>query len=208
MKKLFLVGMSVFVLAACGAEEPATKESSGDTTEQVETSKAESSAAASDEATEKGKRSNPVPFGETVQFTVDIYDSADSLKSEEGTLEVSISNLINGDEAYEFLLSENEFNNPAPEGYQWIVFDVNATLTEGSEDNAYTPLPFVTTVSVSGAETPDAGVYATLNNQFGYTEMYDGGTTTGKLGILAPANEDYLIKWEEGFDKSIFFDHE
>lgn len=151
-----------------------------------------------------GSRTNPIPLGDTATISVSIYESSSSFKSVPGKLELGISNVMSGEEAYNFLLAENQFNEPAPEGYQWIVFDVNAQLIEGSEDYAYTPSPRATTISASGTQSPD-GHHASLNNSFGYQDMYNGGSASEKMATLAPAEEDYLLQFEEGFDTKIFF---
>ncbi|MFO8069460.1 MAG: hypothetical protein R6U02_05690 [Alkalibacterium sp.] len=154
--------------------------------------------------TDIGKRSNPVPLGASIEVDVNIIDIDDVFDAEEGVLKLTLNNIISGDEAYEIILGENQFNEEAPEGYQWIIFDIEATLVDGSEDVAYTPFPMISTVSESGAESPD-GHYATIDNEFGYTDLFDGGSTSGRQATIAPADENYLIKWTEGFTKEIFF---
>lgn len=214
IKLLVIVFTSILFLSACSDEgnNPDTVDAGDDTEEVGEDVREDGGEDVKEETTDEnttdlGKRSNPVPLGESVQIPVDIYESADSFESEEGLFEVSITNLISGDEAFDFIKSENQFNEEAPEGYQWIVLDVSGTLVEGSEDSPYTPTPFVSTVSESGEETPDLGIYATIDNEFGWNDLFHGGTTNGKIAILAPADEDYLIKWDEGFINSIFFDN-
>ncbi|SFC09974.1 hypothetical protein SAMN04488102_10338 [Alkalibacterium subtropicum] len=151
-----------------------------------------------------GQRTNPVPLGESFQFAVQIVDyEADDYNPQEGLIEVTLSNLVTGDDAYAFLLEENPYNEEAPEGYEWIVFDIEATLLEGDENIPYMPMPMISTVSESGAESPD-GHYATLNNEFGYIDLFDGGTTSGKQAVIAPVDESYLIKWYE--NSTVFFD--
>ncbi|WP_368646218.1 hypothetical protein AB4027_04880 [Alkalibacterium putridalgicola] len=173
--------------------------------EEPEVEEPETEAEPEEETTaELGKRTNPVPLNESIQFTVQIVDyEAEEYNPEEGLLEVTLSNPVTGDDAYAFLLEENQFNEEAPEGYEWIVFDIEATLLEGDENIPYMPMPTISTVSESGAESPD-GHYATLNNEFGYIDLFDGGTTSGKQAAIAPVDEPYLIKWSE--ESTVFFD--
>ncbi|GEK89668.1 hypothetical protein SAMN04488100_12138 [Alkalibacterium putridalgicola] len=178
--------------------------------EEPEVEEPETEAETEEETTvDLGKRTNPVPLNESIQFTVQIVDyEAEEYNPEEGLLEVTLSNLMSGDDAYTFIPEENQFNEEAPEGYEWIVFDIEATLLEGDENIPYMPMPTISTVSESGAESPD-GHYATLNNEFGYIDLFDGGTTSGKQAAIAPVepvDEPYLIKWSE--DSTVFFDIE
>lgn len=217
-KSIVLFGASALLLTACGEESSSTDdlvEDQEDTevvtdvedVENIEEVEEVDATETEESDSNVGKRSNPVSLGEKVQMTVNIYESIDSFDSEEGILEVAITNIIDGDEAFDFIMNENQFNDEAPEGYQWIILDVEATLVEGSEDNPYTPIPYITTVSDSGEETPDLGVYASIENEFGWNDLFNGGSTSGKIAVLAPTAEDYLIKWDEGFINSIFFDN-
>lgn len=214
---VFAISMTSFVLFAMVSPSDDTTRTAGteqaqangeSTQEDEQTSSAEETAenkeAKSQETDEEqGTRTNPIPFGESTMRLVDINDPNQDF----GFLRLTLSNLISGEEAYNFLLNESQFNEQAPEGYQWIVFDVTAELTEGSDNVPYVSYPNVSTVSESGAESP-GGHYAVINDEFGNTDLYNGGTTTGKIATIAPEDEGYLIKWVEDYKEPVFFDTE
>jgi len=174
------------------SENKSTSEDSNSETQELE-----------NEREDHGTRTSPIPFGESTMRLVDINDP----EQDSGFLRLTLSNLISGEEAYNFLLNENQFNEQAPEGYQWIVFDVTGELVEGSDNESYVSYPQVSTVSESGSESPD-GHYATITNEYGGTDLYKGGTATGKIATIAPENEDYTIKWIEDYGEPVFFDNE
>ncbi|OJF91366.1 hypothetical protein [Alkalibacterium sp. 20] len=120
-KLLLITATTMGLLAACeeegsvddAADDLVTENTEEETEEEVE----------EEPTTSLGKSSNPVPMGETAQID---YDDED-FETEDGVLEVTLSNMILGDDAYEMLLEENPNSEEAPEGYQWLIFDVEAT---------------------------------------------------------------------------------
>ncbi|WP_423190234.1 hypothetical protein ACO1PF_05030 [Alkalibacterium sp. f15] len=208
--KLLLITATLGLLAACEEEGSVDDAEDDPVTENTEEEAEEETEEELEEepTTSLGKRSNPVPLGETAQIDVRIIDYDDEdFETQDGVLEVTLSNIISGDDAYEMLLEENSFVEEAPEGYQWLIFDVEATLVEGHEDVAYNPLPIISSVSASGAESPD-GYYTTIDDEFGYIDLYHGGSASGRQSAIAPIDEEFLIKWHEGFGSEVFFDVE
>jgi len=208
---VIMMGMNLGETSSVPEAEPNTEDKVEGTTESTQTVEQSSS---EEEMTsnsqkpetdeeEKGTRTNPVPFGESAMRLIDINDPDQNF----GFLRLTLSNLISGEEAYNFLLNENQFNEQAPEGYQWIVFDVTAELIEGSENEPYVSYPQISTVSESGSESPD-GHYAVVNEEYGGDDLYKGGTNTGKIATIAPVDEDYTIKWIEDYGEPVFFDNE
>ncbi|OJF91367.1 hypothetical protein [Alkalibacterium sp. 20] len=68
------------------------------------------------------------------------------------------------------------------------------------------PLPIISSVSASGVESPD-GYYTTID-EFGYIDLYYGGSASGRQSAIAPIDGEFLIKWYEGFGNEVFFDVE
>lgn len=150
-------------------------------------------------------QNNPVPLNQTGLIPIKIHTSSDAASSIAGVLEVSFSNIISGEEAYQFLLNESESNEPPPASYQWIILDAKAKLTTGSKEYPYTVIPNVTTVALDDVKTPKNKVSPVYDNEFGYVDLYQDEETAGKVILLAPKDEEYLIRWDEGFYTSIFF---
>ena len=197
-----LIGLSGLVLAACSEPSEVTvesKDAATETTEEV-SSIVESVA----ETSAPGKRSNPVSVGETATWDV-IYSDAEYNRLD-GTVTTSISNVVRGEEAYNQLYSYNEFNEAAPEGYEWVIFDMTLTLDEGSEDDPFnTSTIFMTPIASDGSEVSQTD-YATFEDgaAFGWKDLYKGGNDSGKVGLIVPVGDDTLIEISD-MNTSVFY---
>ena len=56
----------------------------------------------------------------------------------EAILKLRITEVERGDVAYEQLVDENQFNEPAPEGNEWIIVNFEIEMLDGDEDVPYT----------------------------------------------------------------------
>ena len=205
-KSLLLFGASALLLTACGDDggsteisDPAEEIDAEEVAQDVEASEAEET-----KASEIGKRSNPVPLGKLATFPV-LY-SDEEYNEIKGVVTVEISNPIRGQEAYDLLIEHNEFNEEAPDGQEWVVFDVSLTLDEGSEDDPFnTSVMTITPIASDGSEVPQSD-YATFENgvDFGWKDLYVGGTDSGKYGLLVPEGDETLIEVTD-WNKSVFF---
>lgn len=184
IKLLAMLGVCGLMLAACGEESASTEgnETAEPTTE--ESSSVEESAKES----EKGKRSNPYSVGEAVEMKVTYYD--DESNEYNGVLNVTINSLKLGQEAQDFLMGENEFNDPAPEGFQWAVIDTTAELKEGSEDYQYDLLLTEEVFDSSGSSVDQMQAMAYSNNQLSDQSIFPGASATGNIVLLVPTELD------------------
>ncbi len=205
MKKILvtsLLATTTILLMSCGSKTAEV------TTEKAETQQEQSSPSGKDgEASQKesvvGKRSNPVKLGESATFDTEYYDeNSETIKS---NVTMSISNVIRGEEAYNYLLNANQFNEPAPEGSEWILFDVSYKMNTGSLDDPMFVSPSMTPIASSGEEVPQ-DTYGTLNDgeSFGDKDLYEGGTSTGKIAKLVPIGDNTLIQYDD-WTKKVFF---
>lgn len=157
------------------------------------------------EEAEVGSRTNPVPFGETLVATGEITGAnGESTNSE---IMISLSNFVSGEEAMNYLLEQNQFNEQPPEGYEWLVFDVTLSANIENPNIPYYPMPTFNVIDSAGSPVSQDGMYATMDNQFGHVDIYDGGEATGKAAVVVPAGEEVLIEYKE-FDIQAFFETE
>ncbi|WP_062532372.1 hypothetical protein [Jeotgalibaca dankookensis] len=204
MKKLHyvsLIGLSSLMLAACSEPSDVKVESNADASTEIEAS---STVESVKEASAPGKRSNPVAIGESATWDVMYSDS--EYNAIDGTVTTTISNVIRGEEAYNDLVSYNEFNEPAPDGYEWVIFDLALTLDEGSEDDPFnTATIMMTPVASDGSEVAQTS-YATFEDgtEFGWKDLYKGGNDSGKVGLIIPEGDDTLIELSD-MNTSVFY---
>lgn len=203
MKKTLLLLSTALLLGACGSsaseEKVTTKE-----VDKVEQTSTEENKTEEKTESEVGKRSNPVPVGQSATWDVIYGDSND--EPVDGTVTTTISNIVRGDEAYQQLVSENEYNEEAPEGYEWLVFNLKLTLDEGSEDDAFnTSQISIVPIASDGSEV-DQTIYPTFSDgtDFGFKDVYKGGSDDGKVGLIVPIEDETLIELTD-WNNSVFF---
>jgi len=138
IKQLLLVGSTLMVLGACSSRE--VQESTPTSDEEVEVEETE--VVSEEEETEEteeaptsavGKRSNPVPVGDSVTYTEAYY--GEEVEDEyEAEFELRITDVVRGEEALAILQEENQLNEPAPEGMEWTIITLEGTLHAGDEE--------------------------------------------------------------------------
>lgn len=185
-KLLAMVGVCGIALAACGGEETTSSEVSAPTEEStaVESSVVEEKTTDS----EVGKRSNPYKAGEKIVMNVTYYD--DNSESYNGLLNVTVNSVMLGQESQDFLMSENEFNDEAPEGYQWAVLNTTAELIEGSEDYQFDLYLTEEVFDSSGSSVDQMQAMAFSNNQLSDQSIFPGASATGNIALLVPIELD------------------
>ena len=206
-RSIAFIGLSGLVLGACGGdadtdtttnvEEESSVVVKNESEEVVESEKADTGSAV-------GKRSNPAPLDEPQEVAVQYYD--DNGEEIDGKVMITVSNVVRGEEAYNQLLEENEFNEDAPEGHEWVIFDVKMTLEEGSMDEPFnTSMINIIPISSDGSEVPQTS-YATFTDgtDFGWKDLYEGGTDSGKVGKIVPIDDETTIKLSDMQNNTFF----
>lgn len=184
MKKLVLLGMAAFVLGACG--NSTQEEAKAD-----DTSSTEQTASTESATSEQGKRSNPYTLADTFEMAVQYTDpDSDDYETIDGRIKVTFNEVTLGQEAQDFLLSENEFNEEAPEGYQWAVFDTSVELLEGSEDVPFNLFLTETVYDGEGASVDNMMASGYSNNQLSDQSIFPGAVAQGNIVLLVPENID------------------
>lgn len=199
MKKLLLLGMSAFVLVACGngsSETDANTESSEaqPSTEQVDSTKNDSSKEEGSTDSNQGKRSNPYTLADTFEMDVQYADpDSDDYTPIDGRIKVTFNNVTTGQEAQDFLTSENEFNDQAPEGFQWMIFDTSVELLEGSEDVPFNLFLTEQIYDADGASVDNSEHMAFSNNQLSDQSIFPGATAQGNIVLLVPEDTNGVL---------------
>lgn len=194
LKYTTLICISSLLLVACGTPSDVTVESTDTSSIKTETVSSESAVESSEKISTPGKRSNPVSIGETATWDVVYYD--DESNPLDGTVKTTISNVVRGEEAFNYLKNANEYNEPTPEGYEWAIFDVSLTLVEGSEDDSFNTANIsITPIASDGSEVSQSD-YATFEDgtAFGWKDLYSGGNDSGKFGVIVPEDDETLLE--------------
>ncbi|MBX3098006.1 MAG: DUF4190 domain-containing protein [Salinibacterium sp.] len=139
----------------------------------VEAPAAETPKAAEAPPAKEGTRANPAPAGSVIE----ISDNSGPIWQ----VQLGTANLDAGD----IVAAENQFNEPADEGFQYIIVPVTYTYVG---DESGTPWIDVTIEYVSAAGTTHTNAYVVIpNNATAINEMYNGATATGNIVIMAPS---------------------
>ncbi|SPT62140.1 Telomeric repeat-binding factor 2 [Aerococcus viridans] len=193
MKKLLLLGMSAFVLGACdsaSSNEPTEAQKSS--TEQTESSTKQAEETSTD--SEQGKRSNPYTLADTFEMDVQYSDpDSDDYTPIDGRIKVTFNNVTTGQEAQDFLTSENEFNDQAPEGFQWMIFDTSVELLKGSEEVPFNLFLTEQIYDTDGASVDNSEHMAFSNNQLSDQSIFPGATAQGNIVLLVPEDTNGVL---------------
>lgn len=232
MKKYLLTGglSTVLLLGACGTsnEESADAEGSNQSEEieeleaeneelnlQVEElesklSEQESEEASGDgneiatEETDAGSRTEPLDVGDTGTISILTYADDEDVSEINGVAEITVDNVVRGQEAEEILTNEYSEPDEAPEGLEWVVFDVNIALTELSDDNE--AISFSEDFEIITEDgSPVEKEYTTFDEEFGVQDVYSGGTAEGKIALHAPKDEPFIIHYDDVLEGQAYF---
>ncbi|GEK91181.1 hypothetical protein [Alkalibacterium kapii] len=208
--KILLFSSMSLTLASCSSREvqdtdsveDASTETAESTTDQETGNDAE--AETEESTSELGKRSNPVPVGESITYTETYY--GDDMESEyEAEFELKVTDVVRGEEAFNTLKAENEFNEAAPEGMEWAIISLEGQLHQGDEDVPYPVYPTFTVVDSDGSEVPQ-DIYGTFDgNEFGYVDLFPGGTTSGRIAKYMPVDDESLLVLDDMIGSGIYF---
>lgn len=207
LKWLILGTLCSLLLVACGDGEVVEESEvdSGEAHSTGKTEKEETDNPAKNEKEQKsvlGKRSNPAPVDTPVSIKSTVY-SNDSDEQAEGQFEIKINNIIRGEEAFKQLAAENQFNEAAPEGYEWLLFTVTLGVKIDNPDIAHYVAPTFNVFDMNGSPVPQ-DISVVVPSEFGNTDVYDGGSVTGNEAVIVPVGQDVLIEYDD-FGTGAFF---
>lgn len=210
MKKLFYVlgiAMIVLVAAGCGnidekndREVNSAEDTSKEVNEEVEVEEVE-------EVEEKaiGVRSNPLPFGDTITVKENIYD--DSFNAYDSSFEITLLEVIRGEEAWKLIEAGNMFNEPAEEGQEYVLVKAKGSLTESETEDDFLWVSSMNFDFVSsGGEVYD-WVSVVTENEF-EKELYNGGTVEGYISGQVKTGDDFKVSYNSSEGSPVFFNVE
>lgn len=205
MKKIMyrLSILAVLMLAACGdIDEKNEREvnSEQDSVEDKENGTEQEKEKEKEKAV--GTRSNPLPFGDTITVKENIYD--DSFNAYDSSLEITLLETIQGEEAWAIIKNENQFNEPAKEGYEYVLVKVKGFLKESEteDDSLYFSNMNFKFVSDDGEVYEWASVVVPDDLS---KELYNGGTGEGFIANQVKVGDDFKISYDSSEGSPVFF---
>lgn len=212
-KKMFslsLIGLlTIVMLGACGQDTKDVAIESDDkkhesTEKTSHTNKSEGTEKKEETKSKLGSRTNPVPFQTTATVEDELFnDNGDSFPIK---FDLTVVEVVRGDAAFQKLKSMNEFNEPAPEGYEWILAKTKVKFTESeTQDLAFhiDGIMNFNMVSESG-DIYSGDVTGTTEPDFSF-EMYVGNEKEGYISALVKTSEKAQLRYEEMVDGQVFF---
>lgn len=211
---LLIVGvLTLLLLAACGQDTE--DNTTSDESQQVETEPPAETEAEPDgieepveeEETEPeiGTRSNPVPLHSTATIDSELYN--DEGESFPVKFDLTVTEVMRGESAYEALRSMNEFNDPAPEGYEWVLAKTKVNFVESETEDLSLFIDGIMNfdmVSESG-DIYSGDIIGTTDPDFSF-EMYVGSEKEGYIADLVKTGEDAQLRYEEMVGGEVFFE--
>ena len=174
--------MTIAFLGACGQDtkDVELKEEDNQQEEKVQPEEAEKK---EEEKSKLGSRTNPVPSQTTATVDDELYD--DEGNSYAIKFDLAVSEVIHGDAAYQKLLSMNEFNDLAPEGYEWVLAKTKVKFVESETGDLSFHIDGIMNfdmVSESG-DIYSGDIVGTTEPDFSF-EMYVGNEKEGYISGL------------------------
>lgn len=173
-------------------EENGTEATTEETTEE-EVDPAEDEEPEEEEDAEAGTRDNPYPLGET-------FTGVD--------WEVTVIGIDY--DAEQAVADANMFNEPAPEGSQFILVDASATYTGDESEMVMMGVDFAFVTDTGETHTASDTMEVAPEALDISAELYTGGTESGNVLIAIPEDATGLIRVNTGFidQQAAFFESE
>ncbi|MCF2648261.1 hypothetical protein [Niallia circulans] len=200
--KLCLTGLFIVtVLGGCGQDtKDVTIKDEDEKQEEVQTEETEKK---EETKSKLGSRTNPVPFKKTVTVEDELYN--DEGESFPIKFDLTVLEVIRGEDAYQKLKSMNEFNEPAPEGYEWLLAKTKVKFTESATEDLSFHIDGIMNfemVSENG-DIYSGDIIGTTEPEFSY-EMYVGNEKEGYISGLVKTGEKAQLRYEEMLGGNVF----
>lgn len=203
MKTKMICLFAALFLAACGQD---TKDITvkDDDTKQEETQQEEETQEQEEPQSKLGSRSNPVPYQQTATVEDELYN--DESEAFPIKFDLTVAETERGDAAYQKLKSMNEFNEPAPEGYDWILAKTKVKFVESETQDLAFHIDGIMNfemISESG-DIYSGDIVGTTEPDFSF-EMYVGAEKEGYIAGLVKTGEKAQLRYEELLGGEVFF---
>lgn len=152
----------------------------------------------------RGSHSNPIAINEVVTVD-DVIPNNDSEKSQKIKAEISIPEVIRGNQAYEILKQKDQVNRPAPEGKEWVLIKVKGKLVDAE------PKDFIYLLDDSYFELVSKENQVYDDSQHAITpnplpkEIYKDAEVEGYVSKLVNVGDEFMIRFETYEHKYKFF---
>ncbi|MED1607726.1 hypothetical protein P4U90_20610 [Cytobacillus kochii] len=201
--RLLILGLIMVVfLAACGQDTKGTEVN--EENQQGETAQPEEVEKEEESKSKLGSRTKPVPFQKTATVDDELYDDEGNTYAIK--FDLTVKGVIRGDEAYQKLKSMNEYNEAAPEGYEWVLAETKVKFVESETEDLSFYIDGIMNfemVSESG-DIYSGDVYGTTEPDFSF-EMYVGNEKEGYISGLVKTGENAQLRYEEMLGGQVFF---
>ncbi|PHD93488.1 hypothetical protein, partial [Bacillus toyonensis] len=154
----------------------------------------------------KGNRSNPIAFNETASIDdVILNTDGGEFKKFKAKVEVSILEVIRGEQAFGILKKENEFNEPAPEGKEWVLVKVKGKVVDAeTQDFEYLLSDMNFKLVSKEGQVYNHELSAVTPNQL-HQKLYKGAEGEGYISQVVNAGDDFTIQFETQKQNKVFF---
>ncbi|MEK4407007.1 hypothetical protein MKZ26_21790 [Sporosarcina sp. FSL K6-6792] len=207
MKKVMMIwsALLLLVLAACGDINEKNSREVTPKNEAAAESQVEAEEVVEEEViVEKpvGTRSNPLPFGETITVKENIYD--DSYNAYDSSIEITLLESIRGNEAWAIIEKENMYNEPAADGFEYVLIKVKGFLKESETDDDSLYFSNMNFDFVSNEGEVYEWVSAVVPNELS-KELYNGGSGEGFISNQVKIGDDYKVSYDSSEGSPVFF---
>ncbi|OMF54678.1 hypothetical protein BK138_16095 [Paenibacillus rhizosphaerae] len=145
-------------------------------------------------STATATKSNPAKLNQTVNFT-----TKSALNTFEGT--VSIDEILRGDAAWKQIEQANMFNDPAPDGYEYILAKASIKITKNSKpDTAVDVTDYLLSLISSDGREYDRELVVAPEPTF-RSKLYEGASNTGWVVLTVKKTDTApLIAFGRNYD--------
>jgi len=202
---LFFFGLlTIILLGACGPDTKNITVKDENDNKQEETEESTETKKGEETKSKLGSRTNPVLYQTTATVDDELYnDEGDTFPIK---FDLTVLEVVRGDAAYDLLKSMNEFNEAAPDGYEWVLAKTKVKFVESETEDLSFHIDGIMNfdmVSESG-DIYSGDIYGTTEPDFSF-EMYVGSEKEGYISGLVKTGEKAQLRYEEILGGNVFF---
>lgn len=150
-----------------------------------------------------GTRSDPIVFGEEASFFGTFADRDADYEEFDAQVDITVVDTIRGEEAWDIIINENQFNDPAPEGKEYMINRIRIKLSNATSDDLKAQFSYRDFDYVSSGGSSYSFTSVVLPDELSF-ELYNEGEAEGNIVNLVDIDDSPLVR----FDSSFFFETE